>query len=46
MASPRGNKTWTDWWRLSQLFRSVAPDAGSQRARIQFMERNTVLPIK
>ena len=46
MASPRGNKTWIDWWRLSQLFRSVAPDAGSQRARIQFMERNTVLPIK
>ena len=28
------------------MFKSVAPDDGSQRARIQFMERNTVLPIK
>jgi len=28
------------------LFKSVAPDDGSQRARIQFMERNTVLPVK
>ena len=46
MASPRGNKTWIDWWRLSQLFRSVAPDDGSQRSRIRFMERNTVLPVK
>ena len=35
-----------DWWRLSQLFRSVAPDDGSQRARIRFMERSTVLPVK
>ena len=46
MASPRGKKTWIDWWRLSQLFKSVAPDDGSQRARIRFMERNTVLPVK
>ena len=46
MASPRGSKTWIDWWRLSQLFKSVAPDDGSQRARIRFMERNTVLPVK
>ena len=46
MASPRGNKTWIDWWRLSQLFRSIAPDDGSQRSRIRFMERNTVLPVK
>ena len=29
-----------------QLFRSVAPDDGSQRSRIRFMERNTVLPVK
>ena len=28
------------------MFKSVAPDDGSQRARIQFMERNTVLPVK
>lgn len=35
-----------DWWRLSQLFRSIAPDDGSQRARIRFMERSTVLPVK
>jgi len=28
------------------LFRSVAPDDGSQRARIRFMERSTVLPVK
>ena len=46
MASPRGTKTRIDWWRLSQLFRSVAPDDGSQRARIRFMERSTVLPVK
>ena len=46
MASPRGKQTQIDWWRLSQLFKSVAPDDGSQRARIQFMERNTVLPVK
>ena len=46
MASPRGNKTWIDWWRLSQLFRSIAPDDGSQRSRIRFMERNTILPVK
>ena len=46
MASPRGKQTRIDWWRLSQLFKSVAPDDGSQRARIQFMERNTVLPVK
>jgi len=46
MASPRGSKTWIDWWRLSQLFKSVAPDDGSQRARIRFMERNTILPVK
>ena len=46
MASPRGNKNWIDWWRLSQLFRSVAPDDGSQRSRIRFMERSTVLPVK
>ncbi|SVB02331.1 uncharacterized protein METZ01_LOCUS155185 [marine metagenome] len=46
MASPRGSKTWIDWWRLSQLFKSVAPADGSQRARIRFMERNTVLPVK
>ncbi|SVC42142.1 uncharacterized protein METZ01_LOCUS294996, partial [marine metagenome] len=46
MASLRGNKTWIDWWRLSQLFRSIAPDDGSQRSRIRFMERNTVLPVK
>ena len=31
---------------MSQLFKSVAPDDGSQRARIRFMERNTVLPVK
>ena len=35
-----------DWWRLSQLFRSIAPDDSSQRARIRFMERSTVLPVK
>ncbi|MCH2593736.1 MAG: ATP-binding protein [Pedosphaera sp.] len=46
MASPRGTKTRMDWWRLSQLFRSIAPDDGSQRARIRFMERSTVLPVK
>ena len=46
MASPRGKQTQIDWWRLSQLFKSVAPDDGSQRARIRFMERNTVLPVK
>ena len=46
MASNGGNKTWIDWWRLSQLFKSVAPDDGAQRARIHFMERNTVLPVK
>ena len=46
MASPRGTKPRIDWWRLSQLFRSVAPDEGSQRARIRFMERGTVLPVK
>ena len=46
MASPRGKQTRIDWWRLSQLFKSVAPDDGSQRARIRFMERNTVLPVK
>ena len=46
MASPRGKQNRIDWWRLSQLFKSVAPDDGSQRARIQFMERNTVLPVK
>ena len=28
------------------MFRSVAPDDGSQRARIRFMERRTVLPVK
>ena len=28
------------------MFRSVAPDDGSQRARIRFMERSTVLPVK
>ena len=28
------------------MFKSVAPDDGSQRARIRFMERNTVLPVK
>jgi len=28
------------------LFRSIAPDDGSQRARIRFMERSTVLPVK
>ena len=28
------------------MFRSVAPDDGSQRSRIRFMERNTVLPVK
>ena len=46
MASPRGTKTRMDWWRLSQLFKSIAPDDGSQRARIRFMERSTVLPVK
>ena len=28
------------------MFRSIAPDDGSQRARIRFMERSTVLPVK
>jgi signal transduction histidine kinase len=46
MASNGGNKTWIDWWRLSQLFKSVAPDDWAQRSRIHFMERNTVLPVK
>ncbi len=46
MPSLRDNKIWIDWWRLSQLFRSFAPDEGSQRSRIRFMERNTVLPVK
>ena len=46
MASQRGRKNWIDWWRLSQLFKSIAPDDGSQRERIRFMERNTVLPVK
>ena len=46
MPSLRGNRIWIDWWRLSQLFRSFAPDEGSQRSRIRFMERNTVLPVK
>jgi signal transduction histidine kinase len=46
MASPRGRKTWIDWWRLSQLFKSIAPDDSSQRARIRFIERNTMLPVK
>ena len=46
MASPRGTKTRMDWWRLSQLFRSIAPDDGSPRARIRFMDRSTGLPVK
>lgn len=46
MSVLKDKKTWVDWWRLSQLFRSVAPDDGSQRSRIRFMERNTVLPVK
>ncbi|HAH99742.1 MAG TPA: hypothetical protein DCO70_10415 [Verrucomicrobiales bacterium] len=46
MSVLKDKKTWVDWWRLLQLFRSVAPDDGSQRSRIRFMERNTVLPVK
>ena len=46
MPSLRDNRIWINWWRLSQLFRSFAPDEGSQRSRIRFMERNTVLPVK
>ena len=46
MASEGGNPETDRWWRLSQLFRSVAPDEGEQRIRIRFMERHTMLPVK
>ena len=46
MASEGGNPEIDRWWRLSQLFRSVAPDEGEQRIRIRFMERHTMLPVK
>ena len=46
MASERGNPDSASWWRMSQLFSSIAPDEGEQRIRIQFMERHTMLPVK
>lgn len=46
MASERGNPDSAGWWRMSQLFSSIAPDEGEQRIRIQFMERHTMLPVK
>ncbi len=46
MASDGGKTERIHWWRLSQLFSTVAPDDEEQRVRIQFMERHTMLPVK
>src|SRR3989442_198856 len=35
-----------DWFKLPRWLSSHAPDTGFQAARIQFMERNIVLPVK
>ncbi len=35
-----------DWFKLPRWLSSTAPDTGFQASRIQFMERNIVLPVK